>query len=59
MKNIKTKVYLYFYTCVALQLTEMNMFTGEKSPDFLDQIMKRMKETTGSIGAFKRVPKKE
>ena len=37
----------------------MNMSSGQKSSDFLDQIMKRMDETIGSIGASKKVPKVE
>ena len=37
----------------------MNMSTGQNSSDFLDQIMKRMDETIGSIGASKKAPKKE
>ena len=37
----------------------MNMSSGQKSSDFLDQIMKRMDETNGSISASKKVPKVE
>ena len=37
----------------------MNMSNGQKSTDFLDQIMKRMDETIGSIGASKKAPRKE
>ena len=37
----------------------MNMSSGQKSSDFLDQIMKRMDETIGSIGASKKVHKVE
>ena len=37
----------------------MNMSSGQKSSDFLDQIMKRMDETIGSIGASKKAPKEE
>ena len=65
MKNIKTNSYLFFtcylcfYICIALQFIEMNMSTGQNSSDFLDQIMKRMDETIGSIGASKKAPKKE
>ena len=35
------------------------MSNGQKSTDFLDQIMKRMDETIGSIGASKKAPKEE
>ena len=31
MKNIKANCNLYFYTCIALQYTEMSMATGQKS----------------------------
>ena len=59
MKIIKTNSYLCFYICIAKQTIEVNMFTAQKSSDFLDQIMKRMDETIGSIGASKKAPKKE
>ena len=35
----------------------MNMLSGQKSLNFLDQIMKQMDDTIGLIGASKKVPK--
>ena len=37
----------------------MNMSSGPKPSNFLDQIMKRMDQTVGAIGAGKKVPKVE
>ena len=35
------------------------MSSGPKPSNFLDQIMKRMDQTVGAIGAGKKVPKVE
>ena len=58
MKSIKSNSSLYFYTCINLQSIETNtMFTGHNSPNFLDQILKRMDETLGTSVVHKKANK--